>query len=573
MTQAQKSSMKRPKKVRLRDFTCIEDPHPYGVLPAGNRFFRSSSSSTDTGKKRPEEIFDDKLWQQIISFCDGCSHGTLVQVSRFLYVLGHQPELWRDQVLRKCDAEKMIISKVGSSWKDTYVLMFHALPTFRPHQPMRIPNIYSDNIYRSHLCRSFTIPSTWLEHAISETTMEEDERSSKLCSAYIKEVDTISVDDLTPSKFFSDYEERNQPVVVRGAANGKAVDRWKDWNYLTNKNSTQKKSYRSTSGAAPLAGNFSLEAYRDYTRSTSYLEESPLYLFDRTAFATNKEWEEDFFPEFYKKCPHWDPTAEYGHDLLQHLGAKERPDHTWIIMGPKRSGSVFHIDPNATHAWNACIRGRKRWIFYPPGEPPPGIFPSADGDEVALPLSVGEWIIQFWKEHMEQYRKRSVGQRPMECTTHPGDVVFVPHGWWHSVINLDDSNIAITHNYISPSNLGNALKFFLEKQNHISGCRDRNESIKPEFIHGALVKVLRKNEPNHLNRAMQQTGWTCRAWKETNAEVITDDDENNKVKQKTSSTQNKKRKIDNDSEKKEKEEVSSVMSKTVKVPDFSFSFL
>jgi hypothetical protein len=414
---------KRSKKVRLHDFTCIEDPHPYGVLPGGNRFFGSPCSSS--ARKRSEEVFDEKLWQHIISFCDGSSHARLVQASRYLYVVGHQPELWRDQVLRKCDAEKLVISKVGSSWKDTYALMFHgngsnnnssdgtdAIPTFRPHKPMRIPNIYSDTIYRSHLCRSFAIPPQWLEQAsVETTTMEEgDKTTKKSCSSsYIKEVDTVLIDDLTPTTFFADYEGRNQPVVVRGAANGKAVDRWKDWDYLTNKNSTNKKSYRSTSGAAPLPGNFSLEAYRDYTRSTTYLEESPLYLFDRTAFATNTEWKDDFFPEFYQKCPYWDPSAEHGHDLLQHLGAKERPDHTWIIMGPKRSGSefclaiqfnmtileiivfspdaivycirsntlifyvffsgVFHIDPNATHAWNACIRGRKRWIFYPPGKP------------------------------------------------------------------------------------------------------------------------------------------------------------------------------------------------------------
>jgi len=79
----------------------------------------------DANKRKPEDLFDDKLWQQIISFCDGCSLGRLVQSSRYLYVAGHQPELWRDQVLRKCDAEQLVISRVGPSWKDTYVLMFH----------------------------------------------------------------------------------------------------------------------------------------------------------------------------------------------------------------------------------------------------------------------------------------------------------------------------------------------------------------------------------------------------------------------------------------------------------------
>jgi ribosomal protein L16 Arg81 hydroxylase len=200
---------------------------------------------------------------------------------------------------------------------------------------------------------------------------------------------------------------------------------------------------------------------------------------------------------------------------------------------------------------------------------------------VALPLSVGEWIIQYWKEHTEQYRKRPVDQRPLECTTHPGDVLFVPHGWWHSVINLDESNIAITHNYVSPSNLGNALKFFREKQDQISGCRDRTESIKPEFIHDALVEALKVKEPNHLERAMQQTKWTCRAWEETKAEVITDDDENNKDSSGRDAplAKNKKRRIDNGHDrneqgtKSEKEELSSVMSKTERVSAFSFSFL
>ena len=39
---------------------------------------------------------------------------------------------------------------------------------------------------------------------------------------------------------------------------------------------------------------------------------------------------------------------------------------------------------------------------YPPGVPPPGVHPSADADQVALPLTVGEWIFQFWDEHVER---------------------------------------------------------------------------------------------------------------------------------------------------------------------------
>jgi hypothetical protein len=573
--------------VRLSDFTCIEERHPFGVLPVGNLFFGEASANFI---RRREEIFDDKLWQHVLSYCDGSSLGRTVQVSRYLYVAGHQPELWRDLVLRKCHANKCIISRIGKSWRDTYVLLFHGEEKFVKLHPMKI-GIYSNTFYQSHLCRSFAIPTVWFD----TTDFVGDEQNDR-------DVPSIPVEKMSASNFFSRYEECNQPVIVKGAALGKAVEMWCDWEHLHRYNSTSK-IFRTTSGAAPLPGNFTLRAYQKYSQF-DYLEESPLYLFDRNAFAFNPQWEDDFFPEFYEKCPYWDPSGDFGHDLLQHLGPRERPDHTWLIAGPKRSGSVFHIDPNCTHAWNACIQGRKRWIFYPPGDPPPGVLPSTDGDEVALPISVGEWIVQYWPEHIEQYRKRPVGSRPMECTTFPGDVIFVPHvsvvlldrtcvfhlqldtsnsfrfilciwqGWWHSVINLDELNIAITHNYISPSNLGNALKFFAEKQDQISGCRDRAESIKPERIYDALVDVLMDKEPNHLKKALAQRDWTCRAWSRPNVKESTSGlnklpdleiqpiSGNRKCKESTSmhvyaATEEKK----------------SIMEKTERVDSFTFSFL
>ena len=166
-------------------------------------------------------------------------------------------------------------------------------------------------------------------------------------------------------------------------------------------------------------------------------------------------------------------------------------------------------------------------------------------------------MLQHWSEHVERLNSADRASRPMECTIYPGDVIFVPHGYWHMVVNLDDSNCAVTHNYVSPSNLGNVLKFFVDKQDQISGCRDRSHSIKPEQLHDALVKALATAEPKILQRAQQQKEWSCQAWAEKptgEANVFTGNNGAEDLGTSESRT-------------------SSVMARTEKVSDFSFSFL
>ena len=74
---------------------------------------------------------------------------------------------------------------------------------------------------------------------------------------------------------------------------------------------------------------------------------------------------------------------QFSDDLFAAMDPKHRPDHRWLILGPARSGSSFHQDPNATSAWNAVIYGSKKWILYPPHITPPGkpglVCPSSPG--------------------------------------------------------------------------------------------------------------------------------------------------------------------------------------------------
>jgi hypothetical protein len=150
---------------------------------------------------------------------------------------------------------------------------------------------------------------------------------------------------------------------------------------------------------------------------------------------------------------------------------------------------------------------------------PPGVFPSPNGDDVCMPISLGEWFLTFWDAHVERRNDPDITKRPLECTACPGDVLFVPHGWWHLVLNIgDDSDnadggmsIALTRNYVSASNLSDVLRFLDTRVNQISGCRDRGEAVKPEELGREFREGLRSGncpQPS-VSEEMKEYGDEC----------------------------------------------------------------
>ena len=81
------------------------------------------------------------------------------------------------------------------------------------------------------------------------------------------------------------------------------------------------------------------KTYVDYMNENQ--DESPLYLFDRS-FVEKMALGVGETPN----AQYWPPKC-FGQDIFAALGP-QRPDSQWLIIGPERSGSTFHKDPNAT---------------------------------------------------------------------------------------------------------------------------------------------------------------------------------------------------------------------------------
>ncbi|KAJ1494523.1 hypothetical protein T484DRAFT_1765204, partial [Baffinella frigidus] len=131
----------------------------------------------------------------------------------------------------------------------------------------------------------------------------------------------------------------------------------------------------------------------------------------------------------------------------------------WLLFGPARSGSNFHVDPNCNFAWNATIQGAKKWLFYPPHVRPPGVVACGPGGEYQQQeVSLIQWFLKHYDE--DDDGRCWIDLVWLECISRPGDIIYVPRGWWHCVLNLEDS-VALAQNVVTERNLL-AVTDFLE---------------------------------------------------------------------------------------------------------------
>lgn len=390
----------------------------HGVQPLGNLYFSPSPyNSRNTGLGNLQ-ILSDELLLDILGLFEATHLGVLSTVSKSFYVFCNHEPLWRNLVLE--------VYKDGflytESWRITYVKAYKP-GTVVTSSGLKVRDFYSDYLFQSWLCANLEMKPEWLE------------RDS-----------IIRRKGISAEEFILNFEEPNRPVLLESClANWAALQKW-DRKYLV----------EVCAGVKFSVGPVEMTLNDYYRYSDQATEERPLYLFD---------------PKFADKVPQlgldYQVPEYFGEDLFGVLG-EERPDYRWMILGPAGSGSSFHIDPNSTSAWNAVIKGSKKWVLFPPDIVPPGVHPSPDGSEVASPVSIMEWFMNFYEA------TKSWTKRPIECVCKAGEVIFVPNGWWHLVINLEDS-IAITQNYVSRRNLLNVLDF-LNRPNActlVSGTRDR----------------------------------------------------------------------------------------------------
>jgi len=441
--------------MKKRSLSCEEitevsrgNSHPMNVKPMGQRWFTDSLESVLNRASGLGTYFcclsEDELFA-ILSWLDVSSLSSLICTSRLMRVYCFTDSIWKDLCLNtwKPDAE----FEFEGTWRG--ILMGNNGLEIE----MSYPVVFSDALYKPWQYACADIQDKWLE----------------------KETVTRVGNSISVDEFVSRFESPGIPLVIEGSIDWACIRNWRSprkgvcciGDYGTRKTLVR---------VGPV--DMRLTDFLKYAAKQN--EESPLYLFD-CKFVENLPGISDEYqvPNYFKNS-----VEHPDRDLLEMMG-NDRPDYRWLIAGAAKSGSKWHIDPNGTHAWNVTVNGSKRWIMYPPNTPPPGVTPSDDGGDVTAPLSLMEWFVQFY--HTQKH--------PVEFTSYPGDIVFVPAKWWHCVLNLEPC-VAITQNYISSTNLRATLDLLKNSPHLVSGIPDHRQ---PEFLFEKFEASLKEHRPHLLD--------------------------------------------------------------------------
>ena len=274
---------------------------------------------------------------------------------------------------------------------------------------------------------------------------------SKWSTASLKAVDTdlctierLPASQVSPQRFESEFRGK-KPVVLQGLSHDEGYSLQTGW---------QKRTLLKKYGSRNVRVRHADEAdgRRDRMRQnngqggsrTITLKEYIETVFDASPVPANAPLSKmgdinyQFDRDFLKNSAP-EMRDDFGTPAhFERLTSNDTKQDPLFYLGPRGSGVGFH---RHGEAWNIVAHGRKRWFLYPPEWRSDLL---GVGPDIALD-GLG-WFREFFS------RVGGTTIAPMECVQEAGDIAYLPEGWHHATLNVQDT-IGVAFNHL-PKNSG-----------------------------------------------------------------------------------------------------------------------
>jgi histone arginine demethylase JMJD6 len=190
------------------------------------------------------------------------------------------------------------------------------------------------------------------------------------------------------------------------------------------------------------SGKVTVKEYQRYCENNADGDAVPLYVFDPEILTATFVVDDDTSSATGKKengrivSDEFSTPACFQNDAMGCInGTEYRPlPPAWLLLGVARSGTPIHDHP-CTVAWNALLVGCKLWCCLPPDVDESLLLLNLEEDgEGDFDLAAIDWFQQWKKDD-----KLQLPESAKIILQRPGEVVFVPAGWFHVVLNVETS--------------------------------------------------------------------------------------------------------------------------------------
>lgn len=336
--------------------------HPFGVRPNGNALLSGSSTVNYRSSMGGFARMPHELMLSILSLLSPMDLARLERTSRALRAFAAHEPVWRDALIQHTHGHLRFWK---GSWKTTMAahLRIEQVSVAVSSPPSRVPH-EADTIREPSTCPLYSdllfLPLQLASLPLSRFTPSSSNSGKSHREPY-RRIERATMDSLTKQSFLDRFASKSVPCLLTGQKVG-PQDELPNWTIEDVRALYPSRRIRAE------ALTMSMDTYATYARTCSSWDgcragwipdESPFYLFDPNLAHQMQSEGRFVVPKLFREeaeLLHGSGPGATGRlssessgvmarswDLFSLLHDR-RPDHTWIIAGPKRSGSGVSVE-------------------------------------------------------------------------------------------------------------------------------------------------------------------------------------------------------------------------------------